>query len=119
MNCKQCGAEIDKESKYCKYCNVVINENGKDYSFNGTGECFVVDSVFTVSNRSLIIGIALQQLKVGDVLWFGKKQYTVNNMQVGSRIVNMADTGVNCGLILNNFSKKDLKRGDKLIFKCD
>ena len=119
MNCKKCGAEIDNESKYCKYCQAVINVNGKDYSFNGTGECFVVDDIFNVSNRSLVIGRALQSLKVGDVIHFGKKQYSITHMQVGNTITNNANAGDNCGLILSDFSKKDLKKGDKLIFKSE
>ena len=86
---------------------------------NGTGECFVVEDIFNVSNRSLVIGRALQPLRVGDDVWFEKKHYYITHMQVRNTITTNAKVGDNCGLVLRDFSKKDLKRGDKLIFKCE
>lgn len=94
-----------------------LNENGKDYKLNGTEECFVVDNIFNVANRSLVIGKALQPLKVGDVVWFGKNRYSITNMQVGNSVITCANIGDNCGLMLSDFSKKDLNNGDKLMFK--
>jgi selenocysteine-specific translation elongation factor len=119
MNCQKCGAEVSQEDKYCEYCKTVINPNGKDYDLNGTGECFIVNDIFSIINRSLIIGNAIQPLHVGDKVYSDKKQFVITNMQVGNTIVNSAKVGDNCGLVFSDFSKKDLKRGDKLIFKKD
>ena len=55
-------------------------------------------------------------VKVGDDVFFGKKKFTIVNMQVGRQIATNVNSEDNCGLILNNFSKKDLKQGDKLVF---
>ena len=116
MKCKQCGASINTNAKFCEYCGSVININGHDYSFGGTGECFVVESVFSIMGRSIVIGKALQPLKIGDEVFFEKKKFTIINMQLGRQISTNINSGDNCGLILNNFSKKDLKQGDKLVF---
>ena len=76
----------------------------------------MVESVFAIMGRSIVVGKALQPLKVGDVVFFNKKRYTITNMQVGQAVVTNANAGDNCGLVLSNFNKKDLKNGDKLIF---
>ena len=75
MNCQKCGAEINADDKYCEYCKTLINPDGKDYLLNGTGECFVVNDIFSISGRSLIIGNTIQPLRVGDRVYSSKKHH--------------------------------------------
>jgi hypothetical protein len=116
MKCPKCGAETNDEGKYCEYCQAVVNENGKDYSFNGTGECFEVFEILKIG-RCMASGKALQLLKVGDTLYFGNRPFVITNMQVGRNIANIANPGDNVGLLFDNLDKKDLKSGDKLVFR--
>ena len=118
MNCKNCGAEINAEDKYCEFCGEVINENGKDYNLDGTGVAFVVSQIFSVSNRSIVIGATKQPINVGDTLYKGNKSFCVTNMQCGNSIVTNVDANKSqVGLVFRDFNKKDLKSGDLLTFK--
>lgn len=118
MNCRYCGAEISSEDKYCEFCGKLVNENWKDYNLNGTGVAFRVSQVFSISNRSIVIGQTYQYIKVGDILYKGEKQFCITNMQVGNTITTSAEPNKSqVGLVFNDFNKKDLKSGDLLVFK--
>lgn len=118
MNCKHCGAEIGSEDKYCEFCGNIVNKNGKDYNLDGTGVAFKVSQIFSVSNRSIVIGQTYQHIKVGDVLYKDEKQFHVTNMQVGNTVTISAELNkTQVGLVFNDFNKKDLKSGDLLVFK--
>ena len=117
MTCKYCGAEVSEKGKFCEYCNMMINPDGQDYSFNGTGECFVVEEVFAISGRAMVSGKALQPITEGDFVYFENKKFLVSKMQVGPSIVSSVKAGDKCGLLLSELSKKDLRKGDILVFR--
>lgn len=113
MNCSNCGAEILKESKFCSYCGKEINKYGKVFN----QDAFIVTDVFSISNRILIIGKAVQPLKVGDKLTKNSVEYKILAIQKGNIVVQFVEADTNCGIILENITKKDVKKGDKFIFK--
>ena len=110
MRCENCGAHVNPEHKYCEYCKVVANPNGKDNDFVSV-ECFVVEDIFTVMKNSIIVGKALQPLKVGDAVCYGDSKYLITNMQAGRKVVNSISGGDNCGIVLSGFKKNDFGRG--------
>ena len=116
MRCEGCGAQINPESKICEYCKVVVNPDGQDLTTELV-ECFVVEDVFILVNRAVIVGKVLHSLKVGDIVSLREKNFEIVSMQVSRNIVDSASAGDSCGLVFKNFSKKDLSRGDRLYCK--
>ncbi len=116
MRCEGCGAQINPESKRCEYCKIVVNPDGKDMGDKPV-ECFIIEDVFTIVNRSVVVGKVLEPIKVGDFVYLGEKRFDIIGMQVGRNNVNDANAGDNCGLVFRCLSKKDLSRGDRLVLR--
>lgn len=113
IRCKTCGAEIQNEAKFCEYCGSLLNKIGKEYN----KEAFEVLDIFKISNRMLLIGCTKQPIKLNDYLTKDNKSYKVMGIQKGSLVVNNIEANIsNCGIILENITKKDVKIGDKFIF---
>ena len=115
LNCKYCGGKNLEDNKFCQFCGREINPNGKDYT-NG-GNAFLVTDIFKVSNRAMVIGKPLQNVKVGDTLYFGENAYKVWNMQRGQSIVNDVTTNdAQIGIAFVDYNIKGLKKGITLTF---
>ena len=113
MRCKNCGADVDSELKFCEYCKTEINPNGKSLT-HSYDECFVVGDIFYIVSRAVITGQAIKSFKVGDSMYFNNKQYTIKSIERNRTVLSSVNSGDFCGVILEGFSKGDFQKGDRL-----
>lgn len=114
MRCKNCGADVDSELKFCEYCKTEINPNGKKYLTPSSGECFVVGDIFYIINRAVVTGQVIKPFKVGDSVCFNDKQYIVKSIEKNRVMSSSVNGGDFCGVVLKGFSKGDFQKGDRL-----
>ncbi len=114
MRCKNCGADVDSQLKFCEYCKTEINPNGKKSIIPRAEECFVVGDIFYIINRAIITGQAVKSFKVGDSVYFNEKQYRVQSIEKNRTVLSSVNSGDFCGILLKGFSKGDFQKGDRL-----
>jgi len=84
----------------------------KDESFE-----FVVEDVFSVVGLGTVLTgkVISGTISLNDKVDLGGKQYKVLELRSFKKLVDSATKGDQIGIRLEGLSKKDVKRGDKLI----
>ena len=78
---------------------------------------FIVEDVFSVMGLGTVLTgkVISGTIYLGDKVNLGNKQYKVIELRSFRKLVNSATKGDMIGIRLEGLSKKDVKRGDKLI----
>lgn len=84
----------------------------KDESFE-----FIVEDVFSVMGLGIVLTgkVISGTIFLNDKVDLRGKQYKVIELRSFKKLVDSATKGDNIGILLEGLSKKDVKRGDKLI----
>ena len=84
----------------------------KDESFE-----FVVEDVFSVMGLGIVLTgkVISGTISLNDKVDLGGKQYKVIELRSFKKLLDSATKGDQIGIRLEGLSKKDVKRGDKLI----
>ena len=84
----------------------------KDESFE-----FVVEDVFSVMGLGIVLTgkVISGTISLYDIVDLGGKKYKVIELRTFKKLVDSANKGDQIGIRLEGLTKKDVKRGDKLI----
>ena len=121
IKCPQCKSKIDRKSQYCQYCNFEVNPAKKDSKETNqftentqtatNKTAFVTEGeVFSLSKGVCVLGIAIQELKVGDVLLFNDYKLKISRIDLfKDKNVKKVESG-NCCLFFNKINDKKFKK---------
>lgn len=120
IKCPQCKAKIDKKSQYCQYCGYEIYKKeqaqpqtqetttNKEQNIPTHKTAFITcGDIFFVGNNTKVLGIAVQTIKVGDVILFNKERLIVESIDTFQfKDIKSVENG-NCALTfkINNQQK--------------
>ena len=115
MKCLNCGAEIEKDGKFCQYCGTALS---KEMAQENSTNIMEVNDFFGVFGRGLVVsGIAKKRIKVGDYV-INKRtgmSYKISGIEMHRKMVNEAMPDEVVGLLLSTGDGKDFKKNDELI----
>lgn len=119
IRCPNCRAKIDRKSQYCQFCAYELFSKEERQNtqvptdYNSLSKtCFVTSGdIFKIGDDTVLIGIAVQKMSVGDVLNFNGNDLVIDGIDLfKKRNVDYVEKG-NCAL---RFCSIDFER-----FKMD
>lgn len=91
IKCPECNKKIDKQSQYCSFCGYEIPKDSDVKSETITNEGYVINnktafltdgSMFKIKGHVVILGFAVQNLNVGDILTFKTDKFKIKKIQI-------------------------------------
>ena len=97
-------------------------EQSVSMSDAGTGFCFAVEDVFTITGRGTVVVGAVEtgSVQTGDVLTLQRmdgttRTVTVVGLELFRKMVSVASAGDHVGMLLRNVKREEVAAGDMLV----
>ncbi len=122
IKCNNCGSTISTNGKFCEYCGarLFLDEdaikNIEDEVEAGAPVMTVTD-ILSIFGRTVVSGKLENNIKVGDTIKNTRtnQSFVVNGLELFRQVTEKAEKGNLCGLLIDA-DKKDVIKGDKLVF---
>ena len=122
MKCTNCGKFMFRKHMFCPKCGASLTQTSSEVEMVSNAKIeeeqvlscsnpiFVTPAdIFNINEDVYVLGIALINLKVGDVFVFNNQKFTISELRITNSKVTSVEQGKNCAIVLKGVNFQNFK----------